>query len=180
VSYRIAKQKVVQKRLIAAGIAIPAIISTAISLLKMIYFRLDDGSQLAGMLAKPFKQLVYWVYENTQFFSIFWKRSPTPNQMDISEVQNIYFFVIYLSIFVGFAFYASAGKLSLRLAAINEKIENQLIEESIKGKKGRTREEIERSTVIPKNSIFSQFHQFYLAPIVTAIIGAILIKLLGV
>jgi len=180
VNFKVAKTKILQKRVIGVAIAIPAIVSTVISFLKMLYFRLDDGSQLGGMIAKPFKNLVSWAYENSQFLNAFWELSPTPNHIDLSEGQNIYFIIIYISIFIGFAFYASAGKLSQRLASINEKIENQLIEESIKGENSRTREEIEQATVIPSNSIFSQFHQLYLAPIITAIIGAILIKFMGV
>ena len=112
--------------------------------------------------------------------NVFWEHSPTPNYMNLSEPQNINFIIIYISLFFGFAFLASAKKLSNRLAAINEKIENQLIEESLRGGAIRTREEIENSTVIPSNTIFSQFHQLYLAPIVTAIAGAILIKLIGI
>lgn len=179
-NFKEAKSKAFNKKLLGAAIAVPSIISTVISFLKMAYFRLDDGSQLGGMIARPFKQLVSWIYENTQFLKLFWSNSPTPNHMDLPESDNVYFIIIYMLVFVGFAFYASGKKLSVRLAKINEKIENQLIEESIKGSAARSREEIERITEIPSSSIFKQLHQLYLAPVVTAVVGALLIKLLGV
>ncbi|WP_089724636.1 YniB family protein [Candidatus Thiosymbion oneisti] len=59
-------------------------------------------------------------------------------------------------------------------------MEDQIIEESVKGQKARTREQIERETEIPSSSIFSQFHQLYLAPIVVGIILALLLKLMGI
>ena len=148
-------------------------------MLKMIYFRLDNGSQLGGMIARPFQNLVSFIYEHTQFLNIFWKISPTPNHLQLSEIGNIYFIGIYLMVFVGAAFYSAGVKLSRRLDGIKEKIENQVLEESIKGEKARSREEIENSTEIPTSSVFSQIHQLYLAPVITGIIGAVLLKILG-
>ena len=179
-NFKEARKKSARRRALGAAIAIPAIISTGVSFLKMLYFRLNDGTQLGSMIARPFKELIERIYQNTQYLNLFWESSPTPNHMSLSEPHNFYFLVIYLLIFVGFAFYASGTKLSSRLAKINEKIENQLIEESIKGTGARSREDIERSTEIPSNSIFSQIHQLYLAPIVTGVIGAVLVKALGV
>lgn len=166
--------------MLGAAIIAPTIISTAISFLKMIYFRLDDGTQLGSMIARPFKQLISWIYQNTQALNFFWENSPTPNHMVLSETHNAYFLAIYLLVFVGFALYASGAKMASRLSKINEKIENQLIEESLKGAGARSREEIERSTEIPSNSIFTQLHQLYLAPVITAVIGAAIIKIAGV
>ena len=147
----------------------------------MVYFRIDDGSQFGGIIARPFKALVSWVYENTyQFFGWFWEYSPTPDQMHLIKPENGHFFAIYLLFFIGVAFFASGNKLALRLSDINQKIEDQVIEESIKGQKARDREQIEKETEIPSSSIFSQFHQLYLAPIVVGIIVALLLKLMGV
>ena len=179
-NYNEAKRRSISKKLIGISISMPAITSTVISFLKMAYFRLDDGSQIGGIISRPFKTLVAWVYEHTRYLDKFWEYSPTPDQMNIKEPQNLYFLVIYLAVFVGFAFYASGRKLSRRLVYINETIENQLIEASIKGGAARTREQIENETSVPESSIFRQFHQLYLAPVITAIVGALLIRLLGV
>ena len=178
-NYGQAQRKSISKKLVGVFICVPAIVSTVVSFLKMAYYRLDDGSQIGGIISRPFKQFVAWVYDQTEYLNLFWEYSPTPNQMNIPDFQNLYFIGIYLTIFVGLAFYSSGKKLSRRLAEINEKIENQLVEESIKGGSGRTREQIEDETKIPTNSIFSQFHQLYLAPVITAVIVAILVKLLG-
>jgi len=180
VNFKDSKNKSIRKRVLGAAIIVPAITSSAVSFLKMVYFRLDDGTRLGSMIARPFKDLTSWIYQNTPYLNFFWENSPVPDHLNLANMQNFYFLAIYLLIFIGFAFYASGAKLSSRLATINEKIENQLIEESIKGAGARSREDIERSTEIPSNSIFSQIHQLYLAPVVTGIIGAVLIKVIGV
>lgn len=179
-NYKVAKRKVIIKNMIGLAVAVPAIVSTAISFLKILYYRIDDGSQIGGVFSRPFKQFVAWIYENTRFLNLFWEHSPTPDQMHLSDPNNFYFLVIYMLFFVGLAFLASGKKLRVRLTKINQKIENQLIEESIKGDSARTREQIEQSTEIPSYSIFRQLHQLYLAPIVTAVIGAIIVKVVGV
>lgn len=157
-NYKEARRKSIYKRLVGVSIIAPAIISTAISFLKLLYFRLDDGTQLGNMIAQPFKQLISHTYQNTQFLNFFWENSPTPNHMNFSEIHNAYFLAIYLLIFVGLAFYASGTKIASRLSITNE--------------------EIESATEIPSNSIFTQIHQLYLAPVITAIFGAILLKIL--
>lgn len=175
-----ARNKIVLKWLIGLVLALPAFISTVISIFKLLYFRLDDGSQMGGMISKPFKQIVYWIYEQTQFLNFFWINSPTPNQMEPVNIENAIFLFIYVLLFVGMAFIGSGHKLNRRLQIINRKIEDQLIEEAIKGSAGRTREQIEHSTMIPSSSIFNQVHQLYIAPIITAVVVAIVLKLVGI
>jgi len=177
--YKEALRKSIIKKIIGVAIAVPSIISTVISILRMMYFRMDDGSMMGGIISKPLKQFVYFVYENTGYLEWFWENSPIPNFMHLKDEQNLYFLLIYFSFFVGVAFYASGSKLSLRLKKINEQIEEQIIKDSIEGQQSRSREEIENNTEIPQSSIFSQFHQLYLAPIITAIIATLILKLIG-
>ncbi len=47
------------------------------------------------------------------------------------------------------------------------------------GNTARSRKEIEDSVEIPNTSIFTQFQQLYIAPIVTAVVAGILLKLAG-
>lgn len=178
--YQEARKRSIVKKILGAAIAIPALISTVISFLKMVYFRLDDGTQFGAALARPFKQAVSWIYEQTQFLIFFWDHSPVPDQLNLSEVQNLYALIIYSGIFVGVALYASGRKMAARLAVINEKIEDQLIEESVKGANGRSREEVERTTAIPSNSVFAQAHQLYLAPVIVGVIVAAVVAILGI
>lgn len=180
VNFKQAKQKIILKKVLALSIGIPAIISTVVSLLRMIYFKLNDGSQLGEAISRPLKLIVLWAYENTQqYIGWFWSHSPTPDIRNLTELENIYFLGIYLLIFVGMAFWASGAKLANRLRQISQKIEDQIIEESIKGEVARSRKQMEKETVIPENSIFSQIHQLYLAPIIVGLIIALLVKLSG-
>ena len=178
-NYQEAKKKSLIYRLVGALIVIPSVISTNISFLKMIYFRLDDGTQFGSVLAQPFKKIVTYVYQNTEFLSLFWDHSPTPNHMNIPEPQNITFILIYLTVFVGITFWGAGSSLSLRLRKIRKKIEDQVIEESIKGSAARTHAEISEAVVIPSGGMFSEVHKLYLAPIIVTVIGAILLKALG-
>jgi len=180
VHYQEARKRSIGKRILGAAIAIPALVSTVISFLKMVYFRLDDGTQFGAALARPFKQAVYWIYEQTQLLGFFWDHSPVPDQFNLLDIQNLYALIIYSGIFVGAALYASGRKMAARLAVINEKIEDQLIEESVKGANGRSREEIEKTTAIPSNSVFAQAHQLYLAPVIVGVIVAAVVAIIGI
>ncbi|MFZ8169091.1 YniB family protein [Alteromonas macleodii] len=175
-----AKSKVWTYKIIGVLIALPAITSTIISMLKMLYFRLEDGTAMGSAIARPFKQLVSLIYENTQALVLFWQHSPTPILNDLMSRQNAYFLAVYLLFFVGLAFYSSGGRLNRRLRKINQKIEDQLIAESIREGGGRNRQQIEESIEVPPSTIFSQFHQLYLAPIVVAVVGGVFLKLAGV
>jgi len=177
-NFKEARKKSIIYKCIGALIIIPGVISTIISFLKMIYFRLDDGSRFGSAIAKPFKIAVEYVHQHTDFLIIFWERSPTPNHMDLFETQNIYFILIYLAIFVGLTFWGMGTSLSKRLRQIRKKIEDQVIEESIKGGVTRTQAEIVNSIAVPNNDMFSEVHKLYLAPIVVAVVGGVLAKLL--
>ena len=64
--YKEALRKSFIKRILGVSIALPSAISTVISILKMMYFRIDDGSMIGGAIAKPFKQFVYFIYPMCQ------------------------------------------------------------------------------------------------------------------
>ncbi|MNF60581.1 hypothetical protein D3C84_422020 [compost metagenome] len=177
-SFSDAKKRATIKFYVGALITIPALASTVISMLKMFYFNLDDGTALAGRLVGAIRSFVGLIYEHTSLLKPLWIYSPTPDFTQFTSTENIKFFIIYLLIFVGFAFIASAKKLFKRLQVIRERIEDQLISESIKGAVARSREEIEASVQMPRSSIFSQAHSLYLAPLATTIIGALVLKLL--
>ncbi|MDA0149539.1 YniB family protein [Vibrio sp. LaRot3] len=174
-----AKRKSILYRIVGFTIVVPCVVSTVISFLKMIYFRLDDGSRLGSAFAAPFKNLVAFIYQNTEFLMIFWEKSPTPNHMHLAEPDNIPFIIIYLTIFVGLTFWGLGKQLSVRLRKIRKKIEDQIIEESVKGSVARTHSEIAETVYIPNSGMFSNIHKLYVAPIIVAVLGAILVKVLG-
>ncbi|MEB6480258.1 YniB family protein [Acinetobacter vivianii] len=181
-----AKRKALLYRIAGASIALPSLISTIISLLKMLYFRLSDGSALGNAIAAPFQKLIAEIFKHThQYVGFFWQKSPIPDLMSPFKTENLPFVIIYFLIFIGYSIFFKGNKLAVQLREINQEIENQLIRESLHGQITRNRKQIEEELNIPSSkSIFSQWHQMYLAPLLVAIIGgiivAVLIKLLGI
>jgi hypothetical protein len=131
-TYNEAKKKILIRWLLGAPITIIATISSVVSTLKMFYFGLDNGDKLSGMLALPFKRLVYLIYENTRALDWFWIHSPTPTPREQFSNDNIAFFAIYLCIFLGMGLITSARAMSARLARIDKEIEDQLIHDSVR------------------------------------------------
>lgn len=67
----------------------------------------------------------------------------------------------------------------MRLKKIDLDIQNQLIQESMRGNTIRSRVEIEKNTSISNYSIFSQVHQLYLSPLIVTVIAGIFLKLIS-
>lgn len=174
-TYNDAKRKVIIRLMCGLLISLPSILSTIISVLKMFYYKLDDGTNFGHAISAPFKALTIFAYENTSLLRIFWEYSPVVNPFNFLEKQSIYFFIIYILFFIGWIFIKFAFRLKSRLNAIDQQIEDQLIKESIQGSQ-RTRSQIENSVTVGSSS---KFHDLYIAPLIVAIIGAVIIKLLG-
>ncbi|HDO1316025.1 YniB family protein [Aeromonas veronii] len=175
-----ARKKSVIYRCVGLLIILPCVISTVVSFLKMIYFRLDDGSTFGSALAEPFKNFVSFIYQKTEFLMFFWQKSPTPNHINLSEPDNIPFVFIYLAIFVGITFWGLGRELSYRLNKIRKKIEDQVIEESIRGNLARSQSEITNAVHISSDGILASIHSLYIAPVVVTVVGAILVHFLGI
>lgn len=178
-NYQQALKKSRLKRIFGFIIFLIGIVSSIISILKMLYFNSDDGTVIGGALSKIFKNLISLIYENTQFLNIFWQNCPSPNLNQLNTQDNIYFLLLYVLIFIGLALYSSGKKLAIRINDINIIIENQLIQESIRNGVVRTRQELENNTNINDSSAFSQVHQLYIAPLAIAVLSGIILKLLG-
>lgn len=178
-TYDEAKKKVIIKWLLGAPIVVAASASSAVSVLKMFYFGLDNGDQLSGVIAEPIRRLVYLIYENTHFLWYFWVHSPTPVPRELFTNSNIASFAIYLCIFLGMSLTGSARSLSARLAEIDKEIENELIRDSVRGNAPRRRQEIQEQVFVPKPEWFSQLHTLYLAPIIVGLVVAVIAKLCG-
>lgn len=178
-TYDAAKKKIFLRRLLGAPIVIIASVSSVVSALKMFYFGLDNGDQVSSLIALPIKRLVYLVYENTHFLEFFWVYSPTPMPQALLTSSNIATFAVYLCIFLGMGLVGSARSLSARLAAIDKVIENELIQESVKGNTPHRRQEIQDQVSVQKPGWLSQFHTLYLAPIILGIVVAVIAKISG-
>lgn len=99
-----------------------------------------------------------------------------PDPQNPLSKEGLTFGLIYLGIFVGAALYGSGAELKARIRRIKREIEDQLIKESIAGTSKRSRTQIEDAIEIPSGSIWKQWHELYLAPIITAIVGALILK----
>ena len=173
--YNDSKRKVTIRFLYGILIFLPSALSTIISILKMFYYRLDNGTNLGHAISALFKGITVFAYKHTSFLRIFWEYSPVVNPLNFLEDQSIQFFIIYILFFIGCSFIRSALHLRNRLKAIDQQIEEQLIKESIQGNQ-QTRQQIENSVSV---SLSSKIHDLYIAPLIVAIVGAIIIKLFG-
>lgn len=113
---------------------------------------------------------------NTPFLSFFWQNSPVP---EFKGETNIGFWIIYFLIFVGIAMQASGARMWRQSRHIKEGIEDQLILEQAKGSEGRNRAQLEEKIHVPRHTILLQVFPLYILPIVIAIAGYFVLKLLG-
>ena len=81
------------------------------------------------------------------------------------------FWVIFILIFVGLALQDSGARMSRQARFLREGVEDQLILEKPKGKKGLTREQIESRIVVPHHTIFLQFFSLYILPVICIAAG---------
>jgi len=142
-----------------AGVVVSAAasLSTTISVLRLIYFGIDDRTRIASV--SYFKQSVYDIYNHTRFLDWFWKNCPRPNLNRYSDLDNVYFLLIYYAVFVGLALYSSGNEIDKELSKINH-----LKQASIDLADGR---------------IITQIHQLFFAPIIVTFIGTVLLRYLG-
>lgn len=155
-NYKNAVVLAVCKRLIGWILLITGMLSTLVSILKFLSLHIDNGSMAAAFLADPYKQLYIFVYGKTDFLSFFWNNSPVPDLGSLTSTNSLYFFAVYIMIFIGSAVKNSGAKLSSRLFKTGEQIEDQLMEDQIKGVTSRSRAEIRNTLSIPDYSIFRQ------------------------
>ncbi|EFL81782.1 YniB family protein [Actinobacillus pleuropneumoniae] len=147
--------------------ALVCLMLLTISFLKMIYFLTD-----ISLFTRPIKELIVTVYNKTRFLDLFWNYAPVP-RMDEWLSEDFIIFMIIALIFILFMMLRDSGHSSLcRLKIIEQKIQEQLLEESAKGKLAKGREQIEQDIHIPKQRFLSSFHTLYIAPL---IVGGILI-----
>ncbi|WP_329603457.1 YniB family protein [Plesiomonas shigelloides] len=97
-----------------------------------------------------------FVYGKTDCLSLFWNNSPVPDLGSLTSTNSLDFFAVYIMSFIGSAVKNSGAKLSSRLVKTGEQIEDQLMEDQIKGVSSRLRAEIRSTLSIPDYSSFRQ------------------------
>lgn len=178
-TYQQAGWVAVIKRILGWVVFIPALLSTIVSVLNFLYQHSQKQEGLNAVMLDFVHVMIDMVKFNTHFLDVFWFNSPEPALGQGFTGANIMFWVIYWLIFVGVALQASGARMSRQVRHIHEGIEDQLILEQMKGAEGHSREALEKRIVLPRHTIFLQFFPLYILPIIVAVIGYFILKLLG-
>ena len=175
-TYQQAGRVAVLKRVAGWIIFIPALISTLISLMTFLEKSREKREGINAVMQDFSHVMIDMIRFNTGFLNAFWNNSPQP---DFNHGSNITFWIIYILIFVGLALQASGARMWRQSRHLREGIEDQLILENAKGPEGRTRQQLEEKIVVPRHTIFLQFFPLYVLPVIIAVAGYFVLKLLG-
>ena len=175
-TYQQAGRIAILKRVAGWVIFIPALLSTIISVLSFMFKHSEKQPGIDAVMLDFVHVMIDMVKFNTPFLSFFWQNSPVP---EFNGGTNIGFWIIYFLIFVGIALQASGARMWRQSRHIKEGIEDQLILEQARGSEGRSRAQLEEKINVPRHTILLQVFPLYILPIVIAIAGYFVLKLLG-
>jgi len=175
-TYQQAGRVAVLKRTAGWIIFILALLSTLISLLGFLEKSQEQREGINAVMQDFSHVMIEMIRFNTGFLHSFWNNSPVP---DFNGGSNVLFWVIYILIFVGLALEASGARMWRQARNLREGIEDRLILEQARGTEGLSRQQLEEKIVVPRHTIFLQFFPLYILPIVIAVAGYFVLKLLG-
>jgi hypothetical protein len=178
-TYQQAGRLAVIKRLAGWIIFIPAVLSTLISLLKFIYQHSEQNKGINAVMADFFHVIIDMVRFNTSFLNIFWYNSPQPVFAEHPLSGNLVFWFIYICVFIGLALQTSGARMSRQVRHVREGVEDQMVLERAKGDSGLNRGQLEQKIIMPRHTILLQFFPLYILPIILAVAGYFVLKLLG-
>ncbi|NHB91293.1 YniB family protein [Photorhabdus cinerea] len=167
------------KRVLGWVIFIPALLSTIVSVINLVWQQGIKGDGINAVLDDFLKMMAEMVRFNTPFLDFFWKNSPTPDLWVDFTGSTLGFLIIYFLIFVGLAMSASGQRMYRQVKFIRENIEDQLILERAKGSDGLTREQIESRIKLPHHTLFSQIYILYISPVIIGVIAYFILGILG-
>lgn len=168
------------KRIAGWILFIPALLSTCISLANYLYQYTQKKQGIDAVLLDFMHLMIDMTRFNTPFLNVFWYNSPMPDFSRPFAAASIMFWIIYLLIFVGLALQVSGARMTRQVRAVREGIEDQVILEKMKGSEGRSREELASRVEVPHHTIFLQYFPLYIMPVITAVAGYVVLRLLGV
>lgn len=181
-TYTEAQRKIRYYRLIGIALIAVGLLFTVISALKFLAFGLTDQGALASALTEIIRRLVASAHDNTQFLSFFWTYAPMPTRSPIASLPNLFALFFYILAFVGTGFWHAATSLSQKLGEVRHEIQKEALRQSVSGGKPRSVTEVQKEieiSVSTDESWLSKFHTLYIAPIIVAILGAIVLKMLN-
>lgn len=180
-TYRQAGRVAIIYRILGWLIALPALLSTSLSLLLFVSQQVHALQQrgIGTVLADFLHLFIEVARDNTQFLHLFWSFSPVPNFNQGPSTANILFFITYFMIFLGFTLNTSGQRLSRQAKNVREGIEDQLILEKLKEQGGRNREELEQAAQLPLPTILRQYGLLYISPLFFIVVGYLSFQQLG-
>ncbi|KAA1186760.1 YniB family protein [Photorhabdus heterorhabditis] len=167
------------KRVLGWVIFIPALLSTIVSVINLVWQQGIKGDGINAVLDDFLKMMAEMMRFNTPFLDFFWKNSPTPDLWVDFTGSTLGFLIIYFLIFVGLAMSASGQRMYRQVKFIRESIEDQLILERAKGSDGLTREQIESRIKLPHHTLFSQIYILYISPVIIGVAAYFILGILG-
>jgi hypothetical protein len=171
-----AKKRVTKQRIIASMIMIISVLFIVCAGLKSIYFTMQDQTNALSSFTQVVQDLVYLVYERTQFAFLFWKWAPIINLNQLNTPGNFVFSFIFTCAAIGRLMLDSASNLSSRIAKTIRKVEELGWEQELMGQRGSI--QTTRPDVLQINIELDQKDQWYKRPTGLVLIG-VAIAILG-
>lgn len=123
--------------------------------------------------------MVHTVHDVTRLPELLWQVAPVPNPRLPLSAPSIFFGLCYMAGFLGVSLLRSASRLAKRLRDVDRAIEDELMRESLRSKPPRTREQLKEQAQVPTQPVWKEIHTLYIAPLIVLLVGAVLLKLLG-
>lgn len=175
-TYQQAGRVAIFKRISGWVVFIPALLSTAISVMGFMLKHSEKQPGIDAVVLDFIHVMIDMVKTNTPFLHFFWQNSPIP----VFEAgKDIAFWLIYALLFIGVALQASGVRMWRQSRYIKEGIEDQLLLEQAKGSAGMNREQLEAKINVPNHTIFRQFFSLYILPFLIIAAGYFLFRLFG-
>jgi hypothetical protein len=164
-----ASNRVTRQRIIAAVVMLVSILLFACAALKSIYFYMGGDTTVFSSLSRAVQRMVYYIYENTQFFSWFWDWAPVINPKELNTSGNLGFLFVIVCGAIGRTMWDSASNLSLRIKKTIQKIEELGWEQELLAQRGQVAGS--KPDVLQINIELEQKDQWYKRPAGLLLLG---------
>lgn len=164
-----AKKRVTKLRMISAILMVASILFALCSILKSLYFILEEDSSPLFPITTGIRRLVYFAYEQTQFISWIWEQAPVVTPHTINASGNLGFLLVVCCGTLGRVMWDSASDLASRIRQTIRKVEEIGWEQSLLMQQGISHGE--KPDILQINIELDQKDQWYKRPIGLIVIG---------
>ena len=165
-----AKKRVKAHRTIAIILIIVSALFAACSILKSLYFAMEADASPFSSISNVIRQIIYFIYEQTQFVSWVWEQAPVTNPKELNTSGNFGFLLVACCGALGLMMWDSASDLASRIRQTIRKVEEIGWEQSLLIQQGLSRGE--KPDMLQINIELDQNDQWYKRPIGLILIGA--------